>query len=44
MTYTKVGLSPKSGFKKIVLTQKMVLFLNQVSRKNAYTEDGFSLK
>ena len=28
MTYTGVGFSLKSGFKKIVLTQELVLVLN----------------
>ena len=33
MTYTGVGFSLKSGFKKIVLSQALVLVLNRVSRK-----------
>ena len=33
MTYTGMVFSLKSGFKKIVLTQKLILVLNQVSRK-----------
>ena len=33
MTYTEVGFSLKSGFKKIVLTQKLVLVLNRDSQK-----------
>ena len=38
MTYTEVGVSLKSGFKKIVLTEELVLVLNQDSQKNvAYT-------
>ena len=31
--YTGVGFSLKSGYKKIVLTQELVLVLNQVSQK-----------
>ena len=37
MTYTEVSLSLKSGYKKIVLTQQLVLVLNQNSQKCAYT-------
>ena len=33
MTYTEMVFSLKSGFKKIVLTQKLILVLNQVSQK-----------
>ena len=33
MTYTKGGFSLKLGFKKIVLTQKFVLVVNQDSQK-----------
>ena len=33
MTYTGMVFSLKSGFKKIVITQKLILVLNQVSRK-----------
>ena len=33
MTYTEVGFGLKSGFKIIVLTQKLVLVLNRDSQK-----------
>ena len=33
MTYTEVVFSLKSGFKKIVLTQDLILVLNWVSQK-----------
>ena len=32
MTYTEVGYSQKLGFMKLVLTQKLVLVLNQDSQ------------
>ena len=41
MTYTGVVFSLKSGFKKIVLTQELILVLNLVSRK--YCLDQFFL-
>ena len=41
MTYTQVGFSRKSGFKKIVLTQELVLVLNRDSQK--YCLHQFSL-
>ena len=39
MIHTEVGFSLKSELKNIVLTQKLVLFLNKDSKKNsAYTK------
>ena len=38
MTYTGVVFSLKSGFNQIVLTQELILVLNQVSQKYCFQE------
>ena len=43
MIYTEVGFNPKSGLNKVVLTQMLVLDLNQYSQKVAYTKDSSTL-
>ena len=41
MTYTEVGVSPKSGFKKIVLKQKLVLVLNLDSQNTKVSSNCY---